>query len=462
VSLRLRLTLGLVALAAVGLTVAGFVTYSALRSSLYDRIDEQLVEAREPVLVSLRPGTPQQRNRAGAIRSLPPGTYGELRDSDGEMIVSATLIDDELPPEGPNIPADDVVGREEGKPFTYDGWRVRVDPTLAARATVLVAVPLDDVQATLSRLIRIEIVVALAVLAGLALLAWWVVGVGLRPLEAMGETAGAIAAGDLSRRVEPVDDTEVGRLGQSLNEMLHQIEGAFAERTASENRLRRFVADAAHELRTPLTSIRGYAELFRRGAAERPADLARSMSRIEDEAARMGVLVDDLLVLARIDQGRPLVTTTVDLARVVADMTDDARVAHPDRPITVTGSDHEAIVVGDEDRLRQAVSNLVANAMAHTPDATPVEVDVSTGDLADVTITVRDHGSGIPAADRDKVFERFYRVDASRERAHGGGTGLGLSIVAAVAQAHGGRVAVDEPPGGGARFVLTLPRTLMA
>ena len=204
-------------------------------------------------------------------------------------------------------------------------------------------------------------------LLALALLAWWVVHLGLRPLEQMGETAGAIAAGDLSRRVETADErTEVGRLGLALNSMLGQIEGAFAERTASEARLRRFVADAAHELRTPLTSIRGYAELFRRGASTRPDDLAKTMRRIEEGAARMGVLVEDLLLLARLDQGRPLDREPVDLTRLTAAAVDDLRVVSPDRPV-VYESNGAVVVNGDEHRLRQVLANLLENARTHTP-----------------------------------------------------------------------------------------------
>jgi two-component system OmpR family sensor kinase len=275
----------------------------------------------------------------------------------------------------------------------------------------------------------------------------------------MGETAGAIAAGDLSRRVEPADDrTEVGRLGTSLNAMLEQIEDAFAERTESEDRLRRFVADAAHELRTPLTSIRGYAELFRRGAADRPEDLAKSMQRIEAEAARMGVLVDDLLLLARLDQGRPLETAPVDVGRVATDVVSDAAVRRPDRPVGLhlDADGGSLLVTGDDGRLHQAVQNLVANALTHTPDGTPVQVTVARED-GHVVVEVADEGPGIPAESVPHLFERFYRVDGSRARGQGGGTGLGLSIVAAVAEAHGGTAEAESSLGGGARFRIRLP-----
>jgi two-component system OmpR family sensor kinase len=291
----------------------------------------------------------------------------------------------------------------------------------------------------------------------MAAMAWWLVRRELHPLEEMSTTAGAIAAGDLSQRVARADDvTEVGRLGTSLNTMLQQIEEAFAARQATEQQLRRFVADVSHELRTPLTSIRGYAELFRRGAASRPEDLATTMRRIEDEAQRMGVLVEDLLLLARLDEGRPLGREPVDLAALAEDIAGDARVAQPDRAVTVLGADQPAVVPGDDHRLRQAVANLVFNALQHTPAGSPVEVRLVRRP-ADVVVEVVDHGEGLTMEDAPHVFERFWRPDASRTRQSGGGAGLGLSIVASVAAAHGGSAEVGPTPGGGATFRLLLP-----
>jgi two-component system, OmpR family, sensor kinase len=238
--------------------------------------------------------------------------------------------------------------------------------------------------------------------------------------------------------------------------MLGQIEVAFAERTASEARLRRFVADAAHELRTPLTSIRGYAELFRRGASTRPDDLAKTMLRIEEGAARMGVLVEDLLLLARLDQGRPLEIEAVDLTRLAAAAVDDMRVISPDRPV-VFESNGTVVVSGDELRLRQVVANLLENARTHTPPTSPVEVRVGVaGD--DAVIEVQDHGPGMTPEDASRVFERFWRADPSRARTSGG-AGLGLAIVAAIIGAHGGRAEVQTAPGAGATFRVWIPRT---
>ena len=319
------------------------------------------------------------------------------------------------------------------------------------------AIPLTEVSATLDRLLGVELVVsgiALLLVAGFAL---WLVRLGLRPLEGIGATAGAIAAGDLSRRVEPATErTEVGRLGLALNAMLAQIEAAFEERRASEDRLRRFVADASHELRTPLTSIRGYAELFRRGADSRPEDLAKSMQRIEGEAARMGVLVEDLLLLARLDQGRPLEREQVDLARIVEEAVDSVRAVEPDRPIDLELHGLTSMI-GDEGRLRQAVDNLLDNARVHTPASSRVRVRLgSDADASSVLLSVTDEGPGLTSDVATRAFERFYRGDPSRSRSMGG-AGLGLSIVAAIVEAHGGTVTVGSEEGAGATFEVRLP-----
>jgi two-component system, OmpR family, sensor kinase len=335
------------------------------------------------------------------------------------------------------------------------GFRLLAKPLSGGAGTLVVAVPTRDVVQTLHRLVFIELVASGAVLAAVGVLALVVVRAGLRPLEDIGTTAGAIAAGDLSRRVERAEPrTEVGRLGLSLNAMLSQIQSAFEARQASEDRLRRFVADASHELRTPLTSIRGYAELFRRGASDRPEDLATAMRRIEEESSRMSVLVDDLLLLARLDQGRPLERQPVDLALVAADAVHDAQVVEPEREIALDGAD-SAVVLGDELRLRQVAANLLANARQHTPSTAAVRVGVRR-ENGSVVLEVADDGPGLLPEEAAKVFERFYRADPSRNR-NLGGTGLGLSIVAAVAEAHGGRAQVESTPGEGARFWVELP-----
>jgi two-component system OmpR family sensor kinase len=319
---------------------------------------------------------------------------------------------------------------------------------------LVIAAPLHDVDSTLNRLLWIEILVTALVLAGIVVLGLWVVRLSLRPLDAIAATAAAIAGGQLSRRIERADDrTEVGRLGASLNAMLAQIESAFRAREASERKLRRFVADASHELRTPLAAVRAYAELFTRGAASRPADLARSMKGISRESERMSLLVEDLLLLARLDEGRPLEQEPVALDEVVGEAVETARTLDPHRPLAVDLQ--EAAVIGDRDRLRQIVDNLLSNVRAHTPPETPVRVSVSRVN-GNARVTVADSGPGLTPEQSEHVFERFYRTDASRTRASGG-VGLGLSIVSAVAEAHGGGVAVESAAGEGASFHIDLP-----
>jgi two-component system OmpR family sensor kinase len=320
---------------------------------------------------------------------------------------------------------------------------------------VVLAIPLTDVQTTLNQLLLLEALVTVIVVAAMAVLAWVIIQIGLRPLQRMGAAAGEIAAGDYSRRVEPATPkTEIGRLGLALNAMLAQIEAAFAERTASERRLRRFIADASHELRTPLTSIRGYSEMLRRGAEESPADSDVARRRIEEESVRMSALVDDMLLIARLDQGRPLEARPVDLQVIARDAAADARAVAPLRKITLDAPS-TVIVSGDDTRLRQVVGNLVRNALVHTPSSTPVEISV-TSDNGSAHLSVADHGPGLPGADRERIFEPFYRADASRSR-DSGGAGLGLSIVSAVVAAHGGKVKVRETSGGGATFDVELP-----
>jgi two-component system OmpR family sensor kinase len=275
----------------------------------------------------------------------------------------------------------------------------------------------------------------------------------------MATTAGEIAAGRLSKRVTPATEkTEVGRLGLALNGMLERLERAFAERQASENRLRRFLADASHELRTPLASIRGYAELFRMGAKDDPEALDTSMRRIEDEAARMGVLVEDMLTLARLDELREPAHEPVDLRDLAEDAVADARATAPDRAITVE-ADGPGLVHGDVQQLRQVVANLVRNALVHTPPGSPIEVTVASED-GTVTLQVRDHGPGLPPGiDPSQLFQRFWRAAGGRARGRGG-AGLGLAIVSEIVTAHGGSVEAANASDGGARFTVHLPRRL--
>jgi len=362
-----------------------------------------------------------------------------------------------------------VAAAERGGPR----FRVRVSEPPFGGGTLVVALPLDQEAGTLNRLMLIEILVTVAVLAAAVAVGLWLVRLGLRPLDEISATAATIARGDLTQRVARAEPgSEVGRLGQALNLMLGQIEAAFAERRASEaqlrqseERLRRFVADASHELRTPLAVIRAYAELFRRGADRHPEDLPRLLRRIESEATRMGALVEDLLLLTRLDQRRPLQRRPVDLGAAATEAVEAATAVEPARPLELKlgssgGVTDSVEVLGDPDRLRQVVDNLLANVRAHTPADAPAQVQVWSDAAKGVAIVeVADRGPGLTREQAKRVFERFSRADGSRFRSpsHDGGAGLGLSIVAAIAAAHGGRAAVRSAPGEGAVFRVELP-----
>jgi two-component system OmpR family sensor kinase len=472
VSLRGRLLFATVVLVALGLLVADTATYGLLRSSLIGRVDDQLRGASRFVgRVSFdgggggggpRPG-PGDSHHEDYGGAQPQTQVVERLDAAGAVLYTSggplglTQSPPTLPSGLPGSSASPAGGKRLFTTGSADGTvRYRVlAQAVTDGGTVVLAFPLGDAENALHKLLLIEAIVTAAVLAAVAGIALWLVKLGLRPLTQMEHAAADIAAGDLSRRVQPSEGrTEIGRLGRALNAMMERIEAAFAERRASEARLRRFVADASHELRTPLTSIRGYAELFRRGAQDRPEDLAKSMRRIEEESARMGTLVDELLLLARLDQGPVLDRAAVDLSVVAADAVSDASTVAQDRPIDLSAP-NPVIVDGDDARLRQVAANLLSNALEHTPAATPVRVRVSASN-GEATLEVADEGPGLSSDDASRVFDRFFRVDEGRSR-DDGGAGLGLSIVAAIAHAHGGRVEVLTAPGEGARFIVTLP-----
>jgi two-component system OmpR family sensor kinase len=472
-TLRLKLLLAVIVMVFAGLLVSDVITYTSLKSFLLNRVDQQLLAGREPVTFALNresSGGPQFLGPGPDLASalLPPGTYGEVRDSGGTFLRKTDFSYGGPALPGPSFPAQMppstapasepgffTAGAEGGGSLRYRVLVQRVPLSNGEQGLLVVAIPLAELGRTLGRLLLIEVIVTLVVLAGLGFLSWWLVRRELRPLQEMGVTAGAIAAGDLSQRVPQQDPrTEVGQLGVALNAMLAQIEEAFAERRASEDRLRRFLADASHELRTPLTSIRGYAELFRRGARKRQADLTKSMQRIEDESARMGVMVEDLLLLARLDQDRPLELEQVDLAALAADAVEDAKATDGKRAITLEAA-APVELLGDEARLRQVAANLIDNAVTHTPPKTPVTVRVR-AEGTDVILEVVDRGPGLTPEEAEKAFEPFYRSDPARRRSTGG-AGLGLAIVAAIAKAHGGHVRAEETPEGGATFRVTLP-----
>ena len=467
-TLRLRIVLVLLGLVAAGLLVVDVVTHESLQAYLLDRVDQQLNEAAYTISQYLSGGVtgivtlPKSYNSG----TLPPaGTYGALVTADGRVITP--VLFDYLGTNRalPRLPRDLVALATKAGGVTYlsvaasngapNAYRLEVYGPYTDGTVMVAGIPLTDVNATLGHILWIEILVSVLVLAGLGVAAWWLVRHELRPLEGMAGTAAAIAGGDLTRRVEPAEpDTEVGRLGLALNAMLSQIEDAFEKQEASEKRLRRFLADASHELRTPLTSIRGYAELFHRGAAQRPEDLAIAMRRIEGEARRMGIMVEELLLLARLDDDRPLAHDPVDLALVVSDAVHDARVTDPQRTITLQ-SPAFLVVEGDDGRLRQVAANLLGNTVRHTPTGCPVDVTLAAED-GEAVFTVADHGPGISPEDRAMVFQPFFRLEEGRSR-HTGGAGLGLAIVKSVVEAHGGSVAVAETDGGGATFVVRLP-----
>jgi two-component system, OmpR family, sensor kinase len=392
------------------------------------------------------------------------GTYGELLSADGAVLRVRSFTYGQSaasPPELPRRPRLSRVGDSRITLLTVNsksesGLRYRVAAfALSRRRVMVIAVPLREVDQTLHRLIVVESLVGGGVILALVLLGWIVIWVSMRPLERIGRVASDIAHGDLSRRVEPSSPrTEIGRLGLSLNEMLTQIEQAFADRQQSEERLRRFLADASHELRTPLAAIRGYAEVFRLGAASEPEALERSMSRIEAEAARMGVLVEDLLMLASLDELPEMRRVPVDLTELAQQAADDAQAIAPERNVRVR-ADGPVCVRADSDQLRQVLANLTRNAIIHTPTGSPIEITVREGrDRA--VIKVRDHGPGLPPDAGSLVFDRFWRTEGGRRRGRAG-AGLGLAIVQAIVSAHHGDVSAQNVTDGGAEFSVTLP-----
>jgi two-component system, OmpR family, sensor kinase len=513
VPLRTKLISAVLALVAIALLVISVAGISFLSSYLLNQQDQtlsadasQLENAATHYLVAAYAGFPPQ----------PPTAVGASADwvSDGRIshvIIPITLNNRPIP--SPSYSADSSwLG--SGEPVTVGArsggarWRVMALPLQVptghglAEGALVVGIEVTSVYQTLGNLTRIDLIVSLILLAALLIVGVTVIRASLRPLREIEETAGAIAAGDLTQRVPERDPrTEVGRLGRSLNVMLGQIETAFRMRSQaarearrSEERMRQFVADASHELRTPLTAIRGFAEYYRQrganlGQESAPngsaantnshlgrAELDRIMRRVEQESARMGILVEDMLLLARLDQQRPLEHHPVDLLTLAADAVHDARVVAPERSINLTvSSDAALILLGDEVRLRQVIGNLTSNALTHTPDGTPIEVRLRSGTLdrprtggytavgADpqdalrvpaAVLEVTDAGPGLTAEQAEHAFERFYRADQARSA---GGTGLGLAIVAALVAAHGGTVWVDSEPGQGATFGIALP-----
>lgn len=474
-SLRSQLVAIISALLSLSLLALGATTFLLLHTFLEDQMDSQLTTFQKTII------------KIGTVDSSATGKspfgfdyYVGFHFDNGELQSQNRPGNDKpVYPEYTLAQAVALNGKKFTVPSTDGGapWRVTIiapvfitpDATDFQRTgsfwgSVVVGLPYDNLDNTMERLAVVIAGVAILAITMGTMIAYWTVTRSFRPLGRVEKTAAAIAAGDLSRRVEIENPaTEVGRLSGSLNTMLAHIEHAFAARTASEQRMRRFVADASHELRTPLVTIRGFSELYRHGAIQTPEDVGTAMGRIESEAKRMGELVEDLLMLARIDEQRPLQLRPVDLLLIGHDAVLDARASARDRTFSVVGLDGgpgaPAPTVGDEAKLRQVVTNLMGNALRYTPDGTPVEIMVGTrtiGGQKMSVIKIRDHGPGISDDEAPRIFERFYRADSSRDR-NTGGSGLGLAIVSAIVASHAGTVRLEQTPGGGATMVIELP-----
>jgi two-component system OmpR family sensor kinase len=481
-SLRSRLTLGILLLTAFGFILSSVVAKQALEGYLIGQVDTQLIalsktslpiiavagivrEEAEEEFEHRQEGhdreeiPPRPRNPFSRI---PTTTSLTVLDADGVVTgrlggdLNSAQIADYLS----GFDINDVNEKAE-RPFTVKGegedFRALAVALPNNSGSIIAAQSLGDLDRTVGKLGFFFLLIGLSLLTLIAIAARIVIKIGMRPLEDVEKTAEQIAAGDLSARMpEANPDTEVGRLVTSLNSMLTRIESSFAVRKESEEKLRRFVADASHELRTPLTAIRGFSELYRQGAVTGEVATRELLGRIEGESKRMGSLVEDLLLLARLDQSREMASKPVDLAEVVDSAVISARAAGPEHPVIFTKPSSEIFVLGDEPRIHQVIANLLANARTHTPVGTEISVSINQ-DIDGVRISVSDKGPGLSHSDQEKIFERFYRADTSRVRVDGEGSGLGLSIVDAVMKAHNGSVTVVSELGKGATFTLFFP-----
>ncbi|MCC9311343.1 HAMP domain-containing histidine kinase [Kitasatospora sp. RB6PN24] len=493
-SLRARLLAATLVLVAAGLVVSDLVVLGTVRTQMTNRLDQQLQQVGAPLSHRTGqhgPGGPgispfaadnQVTSRRNPLTGMLPSLY-EVRmlSADGSVL---RVMRQPMAPTDPGLQLPHLTPAQLtarcGAAFQVPGqsgdgddpWRVLILPverttpatSRTAPAYVVVGASMDEVNSTVEKLQASFLLIGGVVLVVLGGVGFFAVRAGLRPLRRIENRTALIAAGELSQRMPELPaSTEVGRLSQALNGMLDQIESAFAARAASEAKMRRFVADASHELRTPLAGIRGFAELYRMGALRDDTDVKRTMGRIEAEAQRLGGLVEDLLTLARLDEERPLDLAPMDLRTLAADALHDLTALDPTRPVSLTGpggtgAPGAAPVLGDEARLRQVVSNLVGNAVKHTPPGTPVRIGVGSVD-GSCLLEVADCGPGLTADEAERVFERFYRVDASRSRLDGGGAGLGLAIAAALTRAHGGELTLESGAGRGAVFRVALSAT---
>ncbi len=480
-SLRTQLVVMTTGLMLLAVIITAALTASLFRQELVRQIDEDLLTNRNNVsryLTSLGTNIDFFSSPQSILRF-----YGELQDNEGKTTANSSFTGANVDqPVVPSMTAAEVVQRGNqafevpGSTEDSRGWRVQMYRLESGEGSLAIALPLEPVHDSVDRVTSLVATIGLLATAGASMIAYVVTTRAFRPLLRVERTAAQIAAGDLSRRVEiGPPDTEVGRLSRSLNAMLAHIEIAFRSKEQSEEKMRRFIQDASHELRTPLVTIRGFSELYRHGGISDPEDVGAAMGRIEGEAKRMGQLVEDLLTLARLDEQRPLELRPVDLMHLAHDAVLDARVNAPDRTVRLEGLDGgragPAPTVGDEGKIRQVIANLVTNALRYTPEGTPLEIAVGTVDVLpgsvhadgrqvhgsrDSVIEIRDHGPGIDEEDANRVFERFYRADSSRQR-ETGGTGLGLAIVAAIVAQHDGTVRLEQTPGGGATLTVRLP-----
>jgi len=475
-SLRNRLVVGVVILGALGIAASDFAAQTAFRTFLIAQVDAQLESVAGGSLLRLdRAGiynSEEDTNKDEGpifrpfepLRDVPSDISITLLDADGNIL--GTVGDSQSPQRIQTLVAGftpEEVLKYKNRPFTLDSKGSSSDYRVLARllpssaGSVVTAVSLSGVEKAMNQLRFLFLAVGFLVLIVLGLIARRIIGISLKPLTSVEETAEAFARGDFSARLpEARSDTEVGRLTSALNQMLQRIEESFAVRVASEEKLRRFVADASHELRTPLTAIRGFAELHRQGAIQGEEKTAELVRRIEQESVRMSSLVEDLLLLARLDQSREMAMEPVDVTTVIKEAVASARAAGPNHEISVELPDDDVFVLGDSLRIHQVIANLLANARVHTPAGTKISVSVKQDDLG-TSISVSDNGPGLSEESQKKIFERFYRADPSRVRNGVEGTGLGLSIVDAVMNAHGGNVKVESELGKGATFTLFFP-----
>ena len=478
-SLRARLLLATMLVTLTALVVAGVATYTVFSRSQLRQVDDTLQRTHEPIesAVAAEPG--ELVNARGKIASLAPGSFVAVQDPGGDLELSIPAREpghDELTVDLTGLTAPDDQTLSQDRPIGVDlpGYmtvsansahtqlRLRV-ARLADGRVLFIGESLHDAAESARRLLLIEVIVAAIALIVAGLVGWFMVRIGLRPLQRVERTALLIAAaGDLDHDVPGAErQNEMGQLALALNTMLERIRGAFAERDAteeelreSEERMRRFVADVSHELRTPLAAVSAYTELFERGARDRPEDLARAMRGINVETGRMHELVEELLLLARLDEGRPLARRQVDVSEIVVEAIAAARAVSSAWPIALRVSD-VVTVDGDAGRLRQVVDNLLTNVRTHTPAGTKTAIALA-ATATSATITIEDDGPGMSPEQAAHIFERFYRADASRSRSSGG-SGLGMAIVHAIVEAHGGTIEVRSASSAGLRITIQLP-----